>query len=75
MWQPIETYDVLDVKPERSAFYFKATEPSREGGFFLPCLVSLSRNYGNRVCTHWHPLADTDGLSGGPNETRQLTII
>jgi predicted TPR repeat methyltransferase len=61
-WLSIETYDKLAVKPKLAAFYFRATEPTRPRGAYLHALVELTRHYGSRVCTHWHPLADTGTL-------------
>lgn len=56
MWQPIETYDALEKKPELALFRFAPVPPSRSGGIKLGEIFDLCRNFGLRKCTHWLPI-------------------
>lgn len=57
-WIEIIEYDSLKEKPKYAAFLFKKTEPSREGGMYLPATVQLVRHFGSRQCTHYHAIED-----------------
>jgi hypothetical protein len=54
-WQPISTYDALEVKPRHAVFFFPAIQIDKCS---LPEEVNTSRESASRKCTHWHPLQD-----------------
>lgn len=54
-WQPIETYDALEMKPKFVVFFM---EKSDSTGFKLPAEIVTNRVFGRRKITHWIQLPD-----------------
>ncbi len=54
-WQPLSTYDALEVKPRYAVFFFPAMTIDERA---LPEEVKTSREGASRESTHWHPIQD-----------------
>jgi hypothetical protein len=54
-WQPIETYDALNKKPEWAIFYFTERK-SRD--WVLRERIEQHRFFGDRTCTYWMELPE-----------------
>lgn len=52
-WQPLSTYDALEVKPAYAVFFFPAQQS--DGGA-LPAEIRTSRECTSRVCTLWQAI-------------------
>lgn len=52
-WQPVQTYDALNVKPKLAVFYFEATHEDSRGNNKRAATIQTTRTYGYRICTHW----------------------
>lgn len=77
-WQPLSTYDALEVKPRYAVFFFPAIQID---GCSLPEAVQTSRELALRQCTHWHPIQDPSRMDAKETplpiaagaQTKQLT--
>lgn len=57
-WIDISVYDNLKKKPANCVFFFKAEINESRPYASLSAIVEKSRNYGNRVCTHYIELPE-----------------
>lgn len=76
-WQPLSTYDALEVKPHYAVFFFPTVQID---GYSLPEEVKTSPELASRKCTYWYPIPDPSLIdaketpsSDASAQTKQLT--
>ncbi|MDR3413610.1 MAG: hypothetical protein P4L87_22095 [Formivibrio sp.] len=72
-WQPLSTYDALEVKPRYAVFFFPAVQTE---GCSLPEEIKTVREFASRECTLWHPIQAPSIIAAKeiPNaQTKKLT--